>query len=329
MSEPVESTHSVNNQTEQQTPEMSASEKLKMIMSRIADAAIAEADAIADGKFDSADHYYKISSALDGISVESPFDLNIGTKLTKYQTLKSDDARKLHLVDISATASAIIKRFRGVVGSRKFSYIEKIIAKKMEKNDELNEQTEYNRYTMHFILSLPILQYLAIPAEGAETGRDSREYGIDKDTDDNTNEISQTNDDQPSQKKRKTTFRTTEATGSTNKILEAAKPFWFIWTRMPIQVESMLRSNFESFLKNVDYSSLDGSELEDFPLPVSPKILTQFTNEDECGINLKEALLLELEGCVSGSQIRKEFPVKERLANVLPDYLTKKTSSSR
>ncbi|GMG39501.1 unnamed protein product [Ambrosiozyma monospora] len=184
----------------------------------------------------------------------------------------------------------------GVAQRRKTSYIEKIIAKKMEKNDELNEETEYNRYSMHFILSLPILQYLAIPYEEAETGRDysipvgwaetgrdSREDGVDQDTDGNTNEMSQTNEDEPSQKKRKTTFRTTEATGSTNKILEAAKPFWFIWTRMPMQVESMLRSNFESFLKNVDYSSLDSLLIQNSPLLVSPKILTQFTNEDECG----------------------------------------------
>ncbi|GME75363.1 unnamed protein product [Ambrosiozyma monospora] len=294
MSETNERSSSTDDKPEQkQHPEKPEDEQLGTIRSRIIDAAIAEANAIANDKFNTVNHYYRISSDLVGLPIDSPFDLNFEKQLTNYQNLRTEDARTRKFIDISNSASTIFNRFdevRGIMGSVHLCHK---ITEKKKKDPNLHYRTGLNRYMVHFSLALPILQFLAVPSDDIQsvTKDLSTKEIVEK-----TSKIGKTYEKRRNRKRRK--IAKSNATGS-----------------------SILKENYEDFLKSLDYSLIDKS-IDNCPANVVTPFLLPSTDETVCESNFGHALLLELKICAIGTECEKQFTIKDDLGGVLPEYIT-------
>ncbi|GME75385.1 unnamed protein product [Ambrosiozyma monospora] len=253
-----------------------------------------------NNKFHSAD-YYEITSALEGITTETPFDLTIGPKLARYQNLRSDDTRELKLKDISDTALAIINRFCKVIEGMK-NYLKNYVRNKKKKDPELNETTKFKRYMVHLLISLPILQYLSIPGErNDDKSDDENDYESD-DENDNESDETETNEEETKEDdanvkeldndetdSESTTCTNAGSSGSVNQVLEAAKLSWLICDGpVLVQIESSLETKFEEFLKLKASSPHDNIESPHYP---SLTLVTQYAKEDTCANHLEDALM--------------------------------------
>ncbi|GMG52474.1 unnamed protein product [Ambrosiozyma monospora] len=319
MSISIGATHSMNDEIEQQTQEMSELIELNELAKAIVLACIAEADA---SEFNSVNHFYLFSSSLTGPIIRAPFHNNFP------KNLRTKRERLTQIEGIRSDIKTIIGRFNDLLSQIRMCLASEIELKEKDNADQnsikaiLRSKREFNRYNMYIILSLPILQYLPVPEVEILTGQPTKQTNP---TEEAKEKNDKKNEKTADKRTRTKTFKGTNSKGSINAILQICKPLWFIPAGLP-QSEPELSNNLESryneFLKSVDHNAIHKS-IRSRPvnyLSVRNQTLTQSNKESICGENLSWCLLDELEIC-TGYILEKEFDLQSRLAEVLPERM--------